>query len=45
MSLVTHDNELNDDDLLFTNAQMIIFRALLAWLSIIILLIFGGFFI
>jgi len=45
MSLVIHDNELNDDDLFFTNAQMIIFRALLAWLSIIILLIFGGFFI
>ena len=45
MSLVIHDNDLNDDDLLFTNAQMIIFRALLAWLSIIILLIFGGFFI
>ena len=45
MSLIIHDNELNDDDLFFTNAQMIIFRALLAWLSIIILLIFGGFFI
>ena len=40
-----NDNDLNNDDFFYTNAQMIIFRALLAWLSIIMLLIFGGFFI
>ena len=45
LNLVIRDNDLNNDDFFYTNAQMIIFRALLAWLSIIMLLIFGGFFI
>ena len=45
LNLVVRDNDLNNDDFFYTNAQMIIFRALLAWLSIIMLLIFGGFFI
>ena len=44
ISSLYFDN-LNNDDFFYTNAQMIIFRALLAWLSIIMLLIFGGFFI
>ncbi len=43
-NLIDHESEL-DNDIFYTNAQMIIFRALLAWLSIIILLIFGGFFV
>ena len=45
LNLVIRDNDVNNDDFFYTNAQMIIFRALLAWLSIIMLLIFGGFFI
>ena len=45
LNLVVRDNDLNNEDFFYTNAQMIIFRALLAWLSIIMLLIFGGFFI
>ena len=45
LNLVIRNDDLNNDDFFYTNAQMIIFRALLAWLSIIMLLIFGGFFI
>ncbi len=45
LNLIIRDNKINDDDFFYTNSQMIIFRALLAWLSIIMLLIFGGFFI
>ena len=45
LNLVIRNDDLNNDDFFYTNAQMIIFRALLAWLSIIVLLIFGGFFI
>ena len=45
LNLVIRNDDLNNNDFFYTNAQMIIFRALLAWLSIIVLLIFGGFFI
>ena len=45
LNLVIRNDDLNNNDFFYTNAQMIIFRALLAWLSIIGLLIFGGFFI
>lgn len=45
VNLINRESELDDNDIFYTNAQMIIFRALLAWFSIIILLIFGGFFI
>ena len=45
LNLVIRNDDLNDDEFFYTNAQIIIFRALLAWLSIIVLLIFGGFFI
>ena len=45
LNLVIRNDDLNNNDFFYTNAQMIIFRALLAWLSIIMLLIFGGFFI
>ena len=45
LNLVIRNDDLNNDEFFYTNAQIIIFRALLAWLSIIVLLIFGGFFI
>ena len=45
LNLVIRNDDLNNDEFFYTNAQIIIFRALLAWLSIIVLLIFGGVFI